>query len=152
MNELKYITLDNVNEDILNIRKEVFVDEQKVPSEIEFELNETDKTHCCLYLNNKLIAYGRIVCPYKILSDRCASVRVGRVCVRKEYRKNGYGKLIMDYIESIVKELGFKEIEIHSQYHAKDFYKTLNYKEQGEVFYEASIAHIEMRKVIAPKF
>ncbi len=157
MNNFKYLILSDVNQDILDIRKEVFIDEQNVPIEIEYETNENEKTHCCLYLDNNLVAYGRIVisCMHTSDSPACKhtsdNVRVGRVCVRKEYRGLGYGKKIMNYIERIVKEYGFKNIEIHAQLHALDFYKSLGYQVMGKVFFEAGIAHVEMKKLIATK-
>ena len=149
MNNLRYLVLDNINDDILSIRKEVFINEQQVPKEIEYESNEHERIHCCLYLDSKLIAYGRIVlsyaCAHKALNK---NVRVGRVCVRKEYRNQGYGKKIMNFIEDKLKEWRVSKIEVHAQLHAKDFYHSLGYKINGSVFKEAGIEHIEMYKLL----
>lgn len=150
VNEIKYLILDNSNEDILSIRKEVFIIEQQVPKDIEYEINENERIHCCLYLGNELIAYGRIVLPYeharKALNIKC--VRVGRVCVRKKYRYQGYGRKIMNFIESNLKKWGISKIEVHAQLQAKEFYLSLGYLINGDIFSEAGIEHIEMYKIL----
>ncbi|MCM1131204.1 MAG: GNAT family N-acetyltransferase [Roseburia sp.] len=128
--------LFDINEDIKTLRTEVFIIEQNVPVELEIEDNEDKYIHCCIYKEGILIAYARVY-----LSNPAI---IGRVCVRKNYRKLGYGKKIMKLAEKEIK--GINEIHLHAQTHAKGFYEALGYTPFGDFFLEAGIRHISMKK------
>lgn len=131
MEQIKIIF--SITKDIIDLREEVFVKEQCVPVELEIEENEEEYIHCCIYLDNKLIAYAR-----------AKDGHVGRVCVKKEYRHLGYGRRIMEIAEQ---QLSSKEIHIHAQVQAEKFYLSLGYETYGTPFMEAGIEHKYMKKV-----
>lgn len=122
-----------------NIRVKVFVEEQKVP--IEMELDEFDKEaiHILLYEKDKAVACARLI----IQGD---TATIGRVAVLKEYRKKGYGAMLCKKLLEIAKEHQVDTVILHAQCYAINFYKKLGFKEYGEKFEEAGIEHIEMRK------
>lgn len=128
-----YYTL---TEDCKTLRTKVFVEEQKVPIELEIEPDEDKYIHCCIYEDGLLIAYARVFLSHPAI--------IGRVCVRKEYRNKGYGRKIMEFAESQIK--GTNEISLHAQIHAEGFYKILGYVPFGMPFMEAGIKHISMKK------
>lgn len=133
-----YKILNDINKDIVELRSEVFILEQNVPIELELESNEGDYVHCCLYLDDKLIAYARVL--------NSSTPMIGRVCVKKEYRHQGYGKQIMDLAERQI-FLKPATILIHAQKSAQAFYEKLGYIPYGEYFTEANIPHIFMKKL-----
>ena len=141
MEDIKYLVLNDINQEIRNLRKEVFVIEQNVPPHLEWEDDESIYKHCCLYLNNKLIAYARVDINKEI-------AHIGRVVVAKEYRKQGYGKKIMQYSEEIIKKGNKSSVEIHAQLHASEFYKSIGYIPYDKEFMEAGIRHIKMKKIL----
>ncbi|MDE7213129.1 MAG: GNAT family N-acetyltransferase [Anaeroplasmataceae bacterium] len=128
--------LNDINDDIKALRTEVFIEEQHVPVELEIESEEDKYVHCCIYKDEILIAYARVY-----LSNPAI---IGRVCVKKNYRDLGYGNKVMNLAENQISSN--TEIVLHAQLHAKGFYEGLGYEVVGQMFMEASIEHIEMKK------
>lgn len=129
----------NLNKEIENLRKEVFVSELGFDFEDEFDSDESKFIHCCLYEKNELIAYARVL----IGRDKA---RIGRVAVRKDRRKNGYGKQIMLWSETEVLKIDCNQFEVHALDTAVDFYEKLDYIKQGDWFKEDGRKHIKMIK------
>ena len=123
----------NLNPDIQKLREEVFVKEQQVPIELEIEQDEDEYLHCCIYLGGILISYAR-----------ASEGHIGRVCVKRGYRHQGFGEKIMYIAEQ---QISSKEIQIHAQVQARGFYESLGYQVYGKEFMEAGIRHIAMRKI-----
>ncbi|MCP6711645.1 GNAT family N-acetyltransferase, partial [Klebsiella pneumoniae] len=67
-----------------------------------------------------------------------------RVAVLKDYRKQGIGRDLMKYIETIAKNDGFSKAVLNGQIQAQAFYESLGYKAEGDVFLEENIEHITM--------
>ena len=117
------------------IRGQVFVVEQKIDWAIEFDGLDP---HCILftaYDDTKPIGAARL---YKN--------KVGRVATLKEYRKQGIATMIMKKIEEYAKENEMTDLILHAQKYIEDFYTELGYISEGDIFYEAEIPHIKMRK------
>ncbi|MTI67930.1 MAG: GNAT family N-acetyltransferase [Firmicutes bacterium] len=128
-------------EDAHKVRTLVFIKEQKVSKEVEMDGLDKDSYHVIVYENNLPIATGRLLKKDNIYS-------IGRVAVIKDYRHKNYGKIVMDELIKKAKDLGVKEVFIHSQLHAKKFYEKLGFKPFGKVYKEANIKHISMKKKI----
>jgi predicted GNAT family N-acyltransferase len=123
-----------------NLRFEVFVKEQNVPVEIERDEYDKTATHV-IVIDEKsceCIGYGRIVIKDKI-------AKIGRVAIKKEFRKKGYGKRICLKLINIAHRAGIKDIRLNSQLEVVEFYKKLGFKEYGDIFIEANIEHIAMK-------
>lgn len=123
------------------IREEVFVKEQNVPIEIEMDEFDNASHHIVIYENHKPITVGRLL-------EKENYYVIGRVAVLKEFRGNQYGKVVMENILTKAKDLGAKEIRLHAQFYAKNFYEKLGFEAYGEIFYEAGIEHISMKKYL----
>ncbi len=124
--------LDNVL-----VRGKVFIIGQNIDWEIEFDGLDSESILFTAYDNDKPIGAARI---YKN--------KVGRVAVIDEYRKKGIGKALMAKIEEYAKANNINELVLHAQLYVKDFYEKLGYQSVGEIFKEADIDHIEMKKII----
>ncbi|MEW8956347.1 GNAT family N-acetyltransferase [Clostridium sp.] len=120
------------------IRTMVFVEEQGVLKDIEMDDLDDRAIHIVMYNENLPIATGRIV------EIEPKVYKVGRVAVLKEFRGQKLGYKVMEKIIEICKESDFKEIRLNAQLRAKDFYKSLGFIENGEIFLEANIEHIAM--------
>lgn len=120
-----------------SVRKKVFIEEQLVPEEIEIDEDDPACFHV-LALTHKgdSIATGRLQ----------NNGRIGRIAVLKEWRRRGVGKAIMDFLEKTARDKGLPGTLLHSQLSAINFYASLGYEEEGDVYYEANIPHITMRK------
>lgn len=121
------------------IRKLVFIDEQKVSYEEEFDLEEKMRIPFVLYLDNKPIGAARI-------NPKHEYAKIERVCILKEYRKHGYGYKLMEYLIDYCKALGYMEIQLGAQTTALGFYEKLGFIKFGDEFLDANISHYKMKK------
>lgn len=122
------------------LRFEVFVKEQNVPPEIECDKYDKTATHVVAIdeKSGECIGCGRLV-----IKDGIA--KIGRVAVKKSYRRKGYGKKICLKLISIARKANIKDIRLNSQLGVVGFYKKLGFKEYGNIFMEANIKHIAMK-------
>jgi predicted GNAT family N-acyltransferase len=63
-------------------------------------------------------------------------------------RKAGIGTCLMERAVEIARTMNVQDIEVHAQLTARPFYARLGYREEGEVFEEAGIPHVTMRKTL----
>jgi predicted GNAT family N-acyltransferase len=124
------------------LRREVFVVEQRVPEELERdEHDEGDADHVlALDPGGRCVAVGRLV-PLDARTGK-----VGRMAVAAPLRGRGAGAAVLRELERIAAERGLSEIVLHAQLEAKGFYDRAGYVAEGDVFEEAGIAHVAMRK------
>jgi predicted GNAT family N-acyltransferase len=131
------------------LRREVFVGEQSVPEELEFDELDPAADHFLALLDGVPAGAGRLVvigsAPDAGLGKKATGV-LGRLAVGKAARGMGLGRLLVDAIERRAAERGLGAVELHAQTHARGFYQQLGYAAYGEVFLEAAIEHISMRK------
>ena len=120
-----------------NIRRTVFVIEQNVPPEIEWDEFEHSALHMICRLDNKVIGTGRIT----FFGSRA---KIERVAVLKEFRHRGIGGKIMEFLVDECRNKNADYIYAHVQMQAYDFYKKMGFYEVGEIFDEAGINHIKM--------
>lgn len=117
------------------IRTKVFVEEQKVPIEIEYEF-EDEAVHYILFFDGKPAGTGR----YRSING---AYKLERFAVYRKYRGKGVGEGLLLKILDETKHKG-KEIYLNAQVSAVDFYKKYGFVKTGEPFYEANIEHYKM--------
>ena len=120
------------------IRFVVFVEEQKVPAELERDEYE-DKCHHALILIGETPAACCRILP---LGDD--EWKLQRMAVLTEFRSKGLGKALAKEALEKIRRLGGKKVKIHAQKYALNFYEKLGFKQYGEDFEEAGITHVEM--------
>jgi predicted GNAT family N-acyltransferase len=137
--DIKLIKFDYTDsklfEDALKIRTEVFVEEQNVPPELEYDGKDSEATHFLLLVKGKPIATARIL-------KKNEEYKLERFAVIKEFRGLGIGRILMDFITN---NYDSENIYFHSQDGAVEFYKQMGYGIEGEAFYEAGIKHYLMK-------
>lgn len=126
-------------EDAFSVRKQVFVDEQKVTSEEEYDEYDQAAKHVVLYDQDVPVGAGR----FRIVDG---IGKMERICVLSSHRQKGAGKMIMDALEVLAKEESLPKLKLHAQTHAEPFYHKLGYKTTSDVFMEADIPHVVMIK------
>lgn len=117
------------------IRGRVFIDEQGVPQEIEWD-GLDDAAHHFMAINE---AGQRIGCG-RLLPDG----RIGRMAVLAEYRNHGIGRQILDAVLDKAHTLGFTRVTLHAQKDALSFYHRAGFLDEGAEFVEAGIVHQAM--------
>jgi len=126
--------------DASRLRTEVFVDEQKVPKEMEWDEADTTATHAVAY--NRL---GQAVATGRLLQHAPGVGRIGRMAASRVLRGSGLGTSVLRSLIAAARERGDHEVMLHAQRSAEGFYARLGFTVSGEPFEEAGIAHIEMR-------
>lgn len=127
--------------DAFALRHEVFVDEQGVPRELEADELDPFATHLVAIRDDRVVGTLRML-------DHGEAAKIGRVAVRAAVRGAGIGARLMDRAAAIALDRGFAEIILHAQVAVTGFYRRLGYVEGGDLFDEAGIPHIAMRKKI----
>lgn len=125
---------------ILKLRAEVFVVEQNCAYQ-DLDNKDNKALHLIGEINNEIIAYTRIFKK----GDYFTNSSIGRVLVKKKFRKKELGKAIMEKsIEIIKKNTKEEKIEISAQKYLTKFYKDLGFKKTGKEYLEDNIPHIKM--------
>lgn len=127
-----------------NLRKSVFVDEQHFSLENEFDCIDEIAIHILLYYKDIFSGYVRV---YRETDKNV--YHIGRLCIVKDKRGKGYGKMLMKKAEEEISLRGGKYISLSAQCTAKLFYKSLSYEEEGEVYKDEWCPHIKMVKTLS---
>lgn len=117
------------------IRRVVFIEEQKVPREEEWDGRDGDCHHFLALLE------GRPVGTARLLPD----AHVGRVAVLAEARGHGIGAALMTDAIDAARRSGHAAVELAAQTHALAFYEQLGFMAFGDPFLDAGIPHRNMR-------
>lgn len=126
--------------DIKSVRVPVFVEEQRVPFELDFDAFDAKAMHwLAVDENNKPIGTARM------LNDG----HFGRMAVLKVFRHQGIGRLIMAEAVAYAAASGFPKVYLNAQLTAFPFYETLGFTRYGEVFSSAGMDHVAMVKKIS---
>lgn len=128
-------------EEVHLIREIVFIREQKVPRNREYDEFEEGSLHFLARIDGKPVGCGRIRSYGK-------SVKIERLAVLKDHRGKGVGTSIMKRMEEEALKRDPEELILHSQVIAMDFYRSCGYRERGKVFLDAGIDHMEMFKEV----
>lgn len=141
----KVITSEEDLRKAFEIRNKVFIKEQEVPQEEEYDEFDTldgPSEHILVYYNDQAVGTGRI----RWIDD---FGKLERICVLEPYRSLKLGKAIIKALEEIAKEKDFANIKLHSQTQVEAFYTKLGYHTSSDVFMEAGIPHVLMTKKLS---
>ncbi len=127
---------ESVREDAQRVRIEVFVIEQNVPIELEWDEGDEVSTHAIAYDEE-----GQPVATGRLLPDG----HIGRMAVIKPLRGCGLGREVLQALLQHAREEGHKDLLLHAQTHALAFYEKQGFIAEGEEFLEADMPHQLMR-------
>lgn len=135
------LTIDELYE-IVKSRFEVFVCEQKIIEDQEFDDKDKVSYHIMLKENDKVVAYCRIV-PKEIGYDYTS---IGRVLVLSSYRRKGIAqemiKVALDFIKNNLNE---NIVVLSGQLYAKGLYESVGFNVISYVYDEVNIPHVKMK-------
>lgn len=121
------------------LRHEVFVAEQNVPEEIEWDGRDAQCLHAIAHS-----ATGEVVGCGRLLPDG----HIGRMAVRREWRSRGVGRALLEHLVALAAVNGHARVVLNAQTHAEGFYRRFGFVPLGEPFTEAGIAHQAMQRVL----
>ena len=125
------------------IRTSVFVDEQGVPEELEWDGLDGQCTHALAQS-----AAGEAIGTGRLLPDG----HIGRMAVVRHWRHKGVGSAILKVLIAAAADAGYASVALNAQTHALEFYRRFGFESEGGEFMEAGIPHRSMRlALIRPK-
>jgi predicted GNAT family N-acyltransferase len=136
---IKLGTWDELRADASPIRFAVFVGEQNVPPDLELDEMDPVSLHAVAYDDA-----GTPVGTGRLLPDG----HLGRMAVLRQARGTGAGTLILQALVDEAQRRGVCEIVLHAQTHAVAFYERLGFAVTGQMFLEAGIEHVTMRRAL----
>lgn len=128
---------DKDRKNLIELRTRVFINEQLVPPDLEWDGYDSDCWHVLAKSEN-----GQCIGTARMLYDG----HIGRMAVLTEFRKHGVGSAMLSELHKIAKIQGIDCVFLHAQTSAIDFYKKHGYSIKSEEFMDAGIPHVTMEK------
>lgn len=139
MVEVRVGTWDELGREAGAIRQQVFVQEQRIPADMEWDAADA----ACLHA----VAFNRFGVPLatgRLLEHVPGVAKIGRMAVLRSMRGSQIGRHVLDALMTAARQRGEREVLLHAQTSAAGFYRRAGYTPRGPEFEEAGIAHIEM--------
>lgn len=125
--------------DAFQVRKNVFVSEQKVPEALEIDEHEDTAIHFICYKEDKPVGASRL----RFIDN---TGKLERLCVLASYRKQSIGKALIQKMEKEASHQQYKTVKLNAQTQAIGFYEALGYEVISDTFMDAGIPHQTMKK------
>ena len=133
---------DDVKNILIPIRKSIFIEEQLVSAELEWDDWDNKAKHIIIIFNNSPIGCARLIFIDKI-------IRLERLAIIKPKRYQGFGSKLLLEIIRIAKINKINKINISAQIQAMFFYQKVGFIAKGKIYNEAGIKHIKMTLFIS---
>jgi predicted GNAT family N-acyltransferase len=130
------VNINQFSDPAFEIRRKVFVIEQQVPADEEFDEYEKESQHFLAIYNNIPAGTAR----WRFTNY---GIKLERFAVLEEFRKMKVGSKILSEILKEVVPFD-KKIYLHAQIQAVDFYQKFGFVKKGEIFSECDIEHYKM--------
>jgi YbgC/YbaW family acyl-CoA thioester hydrolase len=125
------------------IRSAVFIDEQRIPAEMEWDSADPGCVHA--------VAYNRLGVPLgtgRLLEHVPGVAKIGRMAVLPTVRGAKVGRAVLDALMLAARAQHSREVLLHAQTSAVPFYARAGFAARGPEFDEAGIAHVEMVRAL----
>jgi len=119
------------------VRYKVFVEEQGVPEELEWDEEDDRSAHALAVAPD-----GSPIGTGRLLRDG----HIGRMAVLEKWRRRGVGSALLTLLLRMAGESGHQIVGLHAQTHAQGFYARHGFAVDGGEFMEAGIPHVMMKK------
>jgi len=133
--QISQVTWREAESDLRAIRTPVFIVEQSVTPEFEWDEMDAGAVHLLAKIGDKSVGCLRIIDYHKI----------GRMAVLKQWRGMGLGPILLLEAIEICRHQGSKIIKLSAQRHAIGFYLKSGFKVISETYLDAGILHVDMQ-------
>jgi len=142
MGKLSYkpVTNDKELQDAFAVRRQVFVEEQGIPEDEEYDDYDSEALHIIAKEGDRIIGTARV----QFLDDNHAKIE--RMAVLRPFRRKGIGTEIMTLLDKELKNRQVKQVVLHAQCVVAGFYESCGFKKYGRPFLEVGIKHIKMHR------
>lgn len=139
MAEVRVGRWDELGGDARPIRTKVFIEEQRIPAEMEWDDVDAGCVHAVAY--NRL---GLALATGRLFEHVPGTAKIGRMAVLPSVRGSGIGRAVLEALMDAARARGDREVLLHAQTSAAPFYLRAGFQPRGPEFDEAGIAHVEM--------
>ncbi|WP_305406980.1 GNAT family N-acetyltransferase [Photobacterium leiognathi] len=140
MVEIKIVAFDDAHRGLIRtVREQVFIQEQQIDPEIEFDGLDSEAVHVLVMDGEQPLGTGRIL----------ADGHIGRIAIMKAARGQGLGAKVVQALVKYAQQQGYPRVDLGAQTHAVDFYRKLGFMPYGDEFMEANIPHQAMEQMLA---
>lgn len=129
----------DIYKDALDLRTAIFIIEQNISVSDEIDSLEDQCTHIVCYIDNQPVGTCR-------LYFKTDYVKIQRVAVSKQYRKQNIGKQLLDFAQKFAINKGYHTFKLGAQNTAIPFYEKLGFTICSEEYLDANIKHHDMIK------
>jgi predicted GNAT family N-acyltransferase len=126
---------------LIELRHEVFCDEQGVPVREELDGRDHEAMHLVAVSGSDVLATCRLLFVG-------ATVQFSRLAVRASARRRGIASALLERADEEARAGGARRLVLHAQTYARSLYDQAGYEPRGRVFMEAGIEHIAMEKYV----
>ena len=142
MKEFSYKLVENENElrGAFEVRRRVFVDEQGIAEELDFDGNDGKALQMVVKDGAEVVGTARV----RFLDAKQAKLE--RMAVLDGFRRMGIGREITGFLIEELRNRQVEQVVLHAQYSVVAFYKSCGFEESGLPFWEVGIKHIKMRR------
>jgi len=141
----KLVTNDKELQGAFEVRREVFVEEQGISEDEEYDGYDRDALHIVVKDEERVVGTARI----QFLTNNQAKIE--RMAILKPFRRKGIGRRMVAFLNEELRNKQIEKVILHAQYTVVAFYKSCGFKESGLPFWEADIKHIKMQKRLESK-
>jgi predicted GNAT family N-acyltransferase len=126
---------------LIELRHEVFCEEQGVPVREELDGRDHEAMHLVAVSGTDVLATCRLLFVG-------ATVQFSRLAVRTSARRRGIASALLERADEEARAGGARRLVLHAQTYARSLYDQAGYEPRGRVFMEAGIEHIAMEKYV----
>ncbi|MBB1286052.1 GNAT family N-acetyltransferase [Flavisolibacter sp. BT320] len=143
MNNLQFRTIQTgtpAYEAMINLRMEVLLDPIGIPKSYIDPLKEASDSLLCAYDDEQLAG----CCILTPVNEKTVQLR--QMAVSQSHQKNGVGRALLDFAETLARNQGFRIVKLHARETVIAFYQKCGYTSIGDRFFEVNIGHQAMQK------
>ena len=128
---------------VLELRTAVFVEEQGIAREDEWDAADADCLHVVAY--NRL---GQPVATARLLPTQAGVAKLGRMAVHRVLRGTGVGRSLVSALTQAAQARGDHCLRLSAQRSAQGFYQRLGFETVGQPYDDVGIPHIDMQRLL----
>jgi len=125
------------------IRRQVFIEEQHIPADMEWDSADASCLHALA--RNR---FGTPLATGRLLEHVPGVAKIGRMAVLRPMRGTQIGRQVLEALMAEARRQGYREVLLHAQLSAENFYLRAGFQRRGEPFEEAGIGHVEMVRAL----
>jgi predicted GNAT family N-acyltransferase len=133
----KSVSFQTAEDGIRSVRERVFVNEQHVPLELEWDGLDESASHVIA-----VDEQGAVIGTGRLLADG----HIGRMAVIQPWRQQGVGSALLQALCTLAENQGLQDVFLSAQTHAVGFYRRHGFVVHGDEFLDAGIPHLNMRR------